>query len=170
MSITEETRYQTAPALSVSAHPPKETAALSIPFPRSSEPSEISGRTLSEEECLSIVAGIRWPEGFLCAQCGGTHCYLIKSRNLRQCSRCRAQVSLTAGTLFESTRLPMTKWFEAIDTVLNCGRMTINNFAERLSLRYKTAWLLKYKIEQAVKNEDESVFVLNIAQFMKTNR
>lgn len=58
----------------------------------------------------------RWPQGFVCPRCGGSaHCVLLgQGRPLFQCHACRRQTSLTAGTLFGSTKLPLSTWFLAI--------------------------------------------------------
>ena len=62
----------------------------------------------SEEQCCEALAQWRWPEGFRCPSCGhDQHCQLTH-RQLRQCNRCRHQTSLTAGTIFDSTKLPLT--------------------------------------------------------------
>src|SRR3546814_16312018 len=58
----------------------------------------------------------RWPEGFRCPRCAGTvHCVLRDgTRKVFQCSACRHQASLIAGTLLQGTKLPLTTWFLAI--------------------------------------------------------
>ena len=52
----------------------------------------------------------RWPGGFRCPHCGHAgHCQL-RARPALQCNRCKRQVSLTAGTLFARTHLPLRTW------------------------------------------------------------
>ncbi len=63
----------------------------------------------------------------------------------------------------------MQKWFVAIDALINAGPTTVMQFGERMNLRYKTAWLLKYKIEQALKNEFDREIILQIAAMMRTS-
>jgi hypothetical protein len=123
-----------------------------------------------EDHCLQVVAKLRWPEGFCCDHCSCRQSYTIRARGLWQCTSCRAQFSVTAGTFMESTRLPMTKWFRAIHVLINSEHMTINDFGQLLSLRYKTAWLLKYKIDQAQKSESGRAFVQEIARIMLSYR
>ena len=56
----------------------------------------------------------RWPNGFVCPRCEHTgHCR-VQSRGLYQCSGCRYQVSLTAGTILASTKLALRTWFLAM--------------------------------------------------------
>ena len=67
-----------------------------------------------EQMCAQAILQARWPNGFVCPACSSrSHCRL-RTRKLFQCNTCKHQVSLTAGTLFASTRLPLTVWFLAI--------------------------------------------------------
>jgi transposase-like protein len=64
----------------------------------------------TEEACAQALAQQRWAEGFRCPHCGHDHGYAITTRHCWECSQCHAQTSLTAGTLFHSTNLPLNKW------------------------------------------------------------
>lgn len=67
----------------------------------------------TEEQCRTALFNLRWPAGFSCPQCGhGGACQL--KRPVYQCNRCHHQASLTARTIFDSTKLPLTTWFLAI--------------------------------------------------------
>lgn len=70
----------------------------------------------TEAACAEAVRRARWPDGFSCPRCGGcAHCVIVSGvRSLFQCHACHRQTSLTAGTLFGSTKLPLTTWFLAI--------------------------------------------------------
>src|SRR5574340_1005955 len=65
----------------------------------------------TEAKCAEAVRRARWPDGFACSGCGGgAHCVIASGgRSLFQCHACRRQTSVTAGTLFGSTKLPLTK-------------------------------------------------------------
>jgi hypothetical protein len=71
-------------------------------------------RFSSEAACLEHLARLRWPEGFICPRCGHEQGDLLSARGLYECARCHYQSSVTAGTLFHATKLPLTKWFWAI--------------------------------------------------------
>lgn len=68
----------------------------------------------SEDRCREAVFGWRWPHGFVCPGCGGQHHCVIKTRGLYQCTSCRRQTSLIAGTIFASTKVPLRSWFRAM--------------------------------------------------------
>jgi hypothetical protein len=68
----------------------------------------------SEEQCRAVVEKLRWPRGFVCPICGGCEGKWLSTRPKIQCRACRHQVSLTAGTIFHATKLPLTTWFLAM--------------------------------------------------------
>ena len=68
----------------------------------------------TEDQCFDALFQWRWPNGFLCPHCGHDRCCQLNSRKLQQCNRCHRQTSITAGTIFDSTKLPLTVWFQAI--------------------------------------------------------
>ena len=61
----------------------------------------------TEKQCREALFKMRWPQGFRCPKCGHEHCYALQSRKLYQCRQCRFQASLTQGTIFASTNLPL---------------------------------------------------------------
>ena len=64
----------------------------------------------SEAQCHDALYRWRWPEGFCCPQCSyDGYCKL--SRGLYQCHRCHRQTSVTSGTIFQGTKLPLNSWF-----------------------------------------------------------
>ena len=107
----------------------------------------------------------RWPQGYLCRACASrSHCRL-RTCKLFQCNTCKHQVSLTAGTLFASTRLPLAAWFLAIHLVTQSkhGISTLE-LASQLGVSQNTAWQLKHKLMQAMRERDERVPLEGIVQ------
>ncbi len=68
----------------------------------------------TEEQCYSVLYAWRWPNGFICPNCGHDKSCQLHTNKLQQCNRCHRQTSLTAGTIFESTKLPLTIWFQGL--------------------------------------------------------
>ena len=58
----------------------------------------------TEDQCFDALYQWRWPNGFLCPHCGHDRCCQLNSRKLQQCNRCHRQTSITAGTIFDSTK------------------------------------------------------------------
>ena len=68
----------------------------------------------TDKQCRQALFQWKFPDGFVCPECGcKTYCTLEK-RNLYQCNHCHHQASATCGTIFDSTKLPLSKWFLAI--------------------------------------------------------
>ena len=67
-----------------------------------------------EEKCRALIVAWRWPNGFVCPKCGGVDHCIVGPRKLFQCNACRRQTSPTAGTVFASTKVPLTTWFRAM--------------------------------------------------------
>ncbi len=68
----------------------------------------------SERRCRDILRRLRWPDGFRCPRCKGREAHRLRARGLWQCAACRYQASLTAGTPFHGTRVPLRTWFLAM--------------------------------------------------------
>ena len=94
---------------------------------------------------------LRWPNGFVCPQCGNdTYCEL-QSRKVYQCSHCHTQTSLTSGTIFASTKLPLTQWFLSI-YLLTQRKNSISprQLMREIGVSYNTAWKIKHKLMQVM--------------------
>ncbi len=110
----------------------------------------------TEEQCRETLFRWRWPQGFHCPDCGHhSHCVLA-CRPLMQCNRCHHQTSLISGTLFASTKLPLTTWFLAM-FLLTQSKNGISAMAlhRHLGVSYNTAWLIKHQLMQAMKERDD---------------
>jgi hypothetical protein len=66
----------------------------------------------TEEACRQYLTQLRWPTGFICPVCGGKVGWL-DCRHRWTCQDCRRQTTVTAGTIFEGTHLPLQVWFRA---------------------------------------------------------
>ena len=89
-------------------------AQNSVQFQKGLSEAEFEERYGTEEKCRAVVMNSRWPNGFECPVCGGRAYSEVTTRRLFQCSACRRQTSLTAGTIFASTHVPLRLWFRAM--------------------------------------------------------
>ena len=104
----------------------------------------------SEEACRKALFEMRWRQGLTCPACGHRGFCALKTRQLFQCNRCKKQVRLTAGTVFQDTKLPLTAWFLAIYHLSQSkGGISSIELARRLGVRQPTAWLMKHKLMRA---------------------
>ena len=68
----------------------------------------------TEAACREALFAMRWREGLTCPACGHRGFCQLRTRKVFQCNRCKKQLSLTAGTVFQDSKLPLTAWFAAI--------------------------------------------------------
>jgi len=117
-------------------------------FPRNLR--EFDERFATEQACRDYLFRLRWPDGFRCPRCWGKRYWPVRS--LLECASCGHQSSVTAGTIFQDTRKPLTEWFRAMYWVT-----TQKNGASALGLQrvlelksYKTAWTWLHKLRRAM--------------------
>lgn len=112
---------------------------------------ELERRFSSEEACREYLESLRWPDGFVCPNCGSPEAWAMKAGRWL-CSSCRRQVSVTAGTMFHRTRLPLTTWFRAVWYVTSqkngASAMGIQRILGLGS--YRTAWTWLHKLRRAM--------------------
>lgn len=111
----------------------------------------------TEDQCFQALVKLRWPNGFKCPKCECTgHC-LLKTRPLFQCNACKGQTSITAGTIFNSTNLPLTKWFLAMYLITqNKNGISQLELARQVGVAPNTGAMLYHKLAQVMKERDES--------------
>lgn len=118
-------------------------------------------RFATEESCIEALIEVRWPNGFVCPRCSHNNAYFIGSRSLYQCSECNHQTSITAGTIFHSTKLPLVMWFWAIYlTATDKGGISALRLAKQIGVSWPTAWKMLRRIRTAMKDRD-SVYRLH---------
>jgi transposase-like protein len=113
---------------------------------------EFNAWFVDDAACLDYLAGLRWPDGFTCPVCGESRFWrMSKGRNLR-CAGCRSDASITAGTIFADTRLPLTTWFAAAwyatGTKHGVSALSLQRVLGLGS--YETAWSLLHKLRRAM--------------------
>lgn len=111
--------------------------------------AEFFDRYGSEEECAAARAKSRWPTGFRCPECGDErHCRFVRDgHDYWQCHRCRVQTTVTSGTIFQATKLPLTRWFLAMHLLTQAkNNVPALELKRHLGVCYKTPWLVKHKL------------------------
>ncbi len=112
----------------------------------------------TEAKCRQALYHARWPHGFRCPACGDRRRLTFRrgGQVLYQCRHCGHQTTLVAGTLFQATKLPMTKWFLALHLLTSTKtNLAALELMRHLGVCYRTAWRLKHKILQAMLEREE---------------
>jgi len=112
---------------------------------------ELENRFSTEDACAQYLAAMRWRDGFRCPGCAGTQAWPA-TRGHWVCRDCERQTSVTAGTIFANSHLPLRLWFRAIWQVV-----TQKDGASAMGLQrvlglgsYRTAWSLLQKLRRAM--------------------
>jgi len=112
---------------------------------------EFEERFSTEEACRNYLYQLRWPEGFVCSQCGGHKGWRTK-RELIICPACGYNASITAGTIFENTHKPLMLWFRAMwwitSSKTGASALGMKNILGLGS--YETAWTWLHKLRRAM--------------------
>jgi transposase-like protein len=117
-------------------------------YPRNQ--AEFEAEFQSDEACRAYLERLRWPDGFRCPRCGQTKSWPV--RHLHQCAACGRQTSVTAGTIFQDTRSPLTVWFRAMWAVTGPKTGTSALTLQRLLGlgSYQPAWAWLHKLRRAM--------------------
>jgi transposase-like protein len=111
----------------------------------------------TEDDCFDSLHQSRWPTGFICPHCGYDKYCRLTIRKLSQCNRCHRQTSLTAGTIFESTKLPLKTWFLGIYFITQDKKgVSTMKLHRQLGISYNAAWRMKHKLMQVMMERDDS--------------
>lgn len=111
----------------------------------------------TEKQCFNALFQWCWPDGFICPKCSGKKSCQLSTRQLQQCNACHHQTSLTAGTIFESTKLPLTTWFLGLYFITQDKKgISALELMRRLGVSYKAAWRMKQKLMQVMMEREQS--------------
>lgn len=112
---------------------------------------EFEKRFATEEACRRYLYSVRWPDGFNCPHCSGRKAWETK-RGQFHCSHCGFQATVTSGTIFQGTRIPLRLWFRAIWYVVGQKNGVSTLGLQRILglKRYETTWILLHKLRTAM--------------------
>lgn len=129
-----------------------------VQFQRGLSMVEFMDRYGTDEKCAAALAQSRWPTGFHCPDCGDErHSRFVREgRTYWQCHRCRTQTTVTSGTIFQASKLPLSRWFLAMHLLTQAKNNVLALELKRhLGVCYKTAWLVKHKLLEVMVAREE---------------
>jgi hypothetical protein len=118
-------------------------------YPRSA--GEFQAWFGTDADCLDYLDWLRWPEGFVCPECGHPGGWLVGDGRYK-CAACGKRTSVTAGTLFDRRRTPLTVWFTAC-WMFATAKDGISALSLQRSLEigsYPTAWAMLHRLRQVL--------------------
>src|SRR5674476_171131 len=108
-----------------------------------------------DQACREYLAGLRWPNGFSCPNCGCGG-FWRGERGLRMCVECAVKTSVTAGTIFHRSHTPLSTWFAAVWFVTSSKNgVSAKGLQDSLGFgSYETAWAWLHKLRRAMVRPD----------------
>lgn len=111
----------------------------------------------TDEKCRVFLEQQRWGNDAACPFCGSLNVTRLKNGKRFQCNEkeCRNKFSVTVGTILQSTKIPLTKWFLAMYILSNHSKgISSLQLASWLNITQKSAWYLNHRIREMLKDND----------------
>jgi transposase-like protein len=110
----------------------------------------------NEAAAIARLEAIVWPDGPVCAHCGGVDRITpVKGGRigLRRCGDCKKQFTCKVGTVFESSHVPVHKWFQAAHLLASSKKgISSHQLHRTLKVTYKTAWFIAHRLREAMRD------------------
>lgn len=120
----------------------------------------------TEKECHDYLISLRWPDGAVCTCCSSKRVYRRNGSNRFKCRDCNHSFSVTVGTVFHASRLPLSKWFLAISQILAAKKgISSLQLARTIDVNKNTAWYMQQRLREAM---SEDVFMSGIIEADET--
>src|SRR5438046_2596427 len=123
--------------------------------------SQLAKYFSDEDAARGLLESMRWPTGPVCPHCGGDSPYTLTRKatsnkpgrkGLYKCRACRKQFTVTVGTVFEDSRIPISKWLLAIHLIGSSKKgMSAHQIHRNLDISYKAAWFMMHRLRYAMK-------------------
>jgi transposase-like protein len=111
----------------------------------------------NEAAAIERLEGIVWPDGPVCPHCGGVdRITLVKGGRvgLKRCGDCKKQFTCKVGTVFESSHIPVHKWFQAAHLLASSKKgISSHQLHRTLKVTYKTAWFMSHRLREAMRED-----------------
>ena len=105
----------------------------------------------TNDKCREVLVKLRWPLGVECPRCNSKRISWIKTNKQFDCAECEYHFSVTAGTIFNDSHLPLTTWFTAVLLLVEARKgFSANQMKRTIGVSYKTAWYLCHRIRRAM--------------------
>lgn len=107
------------------------------------------------DKCLQYLSDVKWKNGFICRKCGHSNYCKGKTNYSRRCTRCKAEESATAHTIFHHCKIDLTDAFNIVFNVCTNPEISTYELAKKLERRQMTCWKFKRKIMDCIENQGE---------------
>lgn len=140
--------------------------------------SELLGIARDEDAAREALEKLRWPNGAVCPKCGGADPYKLTPKatskrpgrkGLYKCRSCRKQFTVTVGTIFEDSHIPLATWLSAIYLICASKKgISAHQLHRMLGVTYKSAWFMAHRVRWAMTQEPLSGKLAGIVEADET--
>lgn len=117
---------------------------------------EFRTRFKTDADCMEYLVFQKWKDGFCCSKCGHTQCGKGRQWFYKRCKLCNYNKSATANTIFHKCKLNLLRVFELVYRIsVRKKGMSTCELAKEFGCQQKTAWLLKAKLQKAMKSSEQ---------------
>lgn len=110
----------------------------------------------TQESCIQHLEKARWGSEPVCPYCGSVNSNALPKQHRHHCNGCRKSFSVTVGTIFHDTKVPLQKWFLLIALMLNAKKgLSACQAARDIQLRRPTVWSMMHRIRKAMTDNGE---------------
>ncbi len=128
---------------------------------------EIVSRFENQSECLRYLEQVRWGNTPNCPYCKSTK--TTRNQHRHYCYNCKTSFSVTVGTIFHKTHLPLQKWFLAVSLVLNAKKgLSALQLSRDLQVNKNTAWRIAMQIRKAMTQREHRTLLTGIVEMDET--
>lgn len=130
---------------------------------------EVFERFPTQESCIEHLESVRWPEGPTCPYCKSSNATPMPEEGRHHCNNCKTSFSVTVGTIFHHTHLPIQKWFLAISLILNAKKgVSSRQLSRDLKVNKDTAWRISMKIREAMSQKWQRELLTGVVEMDET--
>jgi transposase-like protein len=123
----------------------------------------------TEANCIAHLESVRWRGKPACPYCKSTNTTAMPKESRHHCNACNTTFSVTVGTIFHQTRLPLQKWFLAVSIVLNAKKgLSARQLARDLEVNKNTGWRMGMQIRKAMSQSQDRELLAGLVEMDET--
>jgi transposase-like protein len=140
--------------------------------------ASMAGLFANEDQARAFLESKRWPNGPVCPHCQSTEAYKLTPKpgsekpvrpGVYKCKKCREQFTVRVGTIFEDSKLPISKWLMAIHLMTSSKKgVSSHQIARELGITVKSAWFVTHRIREAMKKEPMAGMLSGVVEVDET--
>ncbi len=128
---------------------------------------QVFQKFITQKDCIEHLEKTRWGDDPVCPYCGSGRTGRLQKRH--HCHACKTSFSVTVGTIFHGTHLPLQKWFLAISLMLNARKgISALQLSRDLNVNKNTAWRISMQIRRAMKEIGKRKLLKGVVEMEET--